>query len=169
MRSLPVLAAQTGMDMGRPKNLKSCSFKIEELLLKLQWIRTKSSLQMKPLLCLLWITGFDTGMKYLCCCITLALAGESEVLLLLYRGSMFVTRMSPKSMGAWHLSPLTLNLLVWISWTKLAWPSDWATGHAAGQNSLKIQILYIDIIWSSKLLLWGAVVCGITYKAKQCT
>lgn len=44
---LPVLVAQTGMDMGRPKKLKSCNFKIEELLLKIQWIRTKTGLQTK--------------------------------------------------------------------------------------------------------------------------
>lgn len=57
-RSLPVLVAQTGMDMGRLNKLKSCNFKIEKLLLKLQWIKTKIGLQTKSLLCPLWITVF---------------------------------------------------------------------------------------------------------------
>lgn len=158
-RLLPVLVAQPGMDRGRSNKLKSWNLKIKKLLLKLQWIRTKTGLQMKSLLCPLWITGFNTGMKYLYCCITLSLADEytSELLLLLYKGSMFVPRMSPKSMGAWHLSPLTLNLLVWISWTKMAWhcPSAWATSHVPGHNSLKNQIFYIYIMWSRR---WGAMV-----------
>lgn len=93
-----MLVAQPGINMVRSNKLKSWNSKIEELLFKLQWVRTTTDFQMKSLLWPPWIISINTGIKYLYWCITLTLAGEytSEVPLLQYKGSMFVPRMSAK-------------------------------------------------------------------------